>query len=285
MDALTNHSKVLFKQDNLLVLQTFAYDSLLPLAMNQPQKDSFGSFNLGLHVNDKPNKVLINRCKLMDMMNTFVKNDTSNQRFTIQQIHWLSQVHGNQVLQVNQKTPLCLEPCSADAITTTQSGVALAIMTADCVPVILHQESTGKIAAIHAGWKGLANGIIAKTVAEFADNRGEISAWIGACIGVKNYEVSQDVLHQLVNQSMQHFNFGITYAQLINKISKPHNNKDKAWLDIQLLARLQLQSLQCVVHNQHIDCSYDGLQYYSYRRKTHLNQPNTGRMAMLIVKN
>ncbi len=285
MDVLTNHSKILFKQDNLLVLQTLAYNNLLPLAMDQQETDSFGSFNLGLHVNDDSNKVLLNRCKLIGMMNTIAKDDVLNHTFNIKQIHWLTQVHGNKVLQLHQKDPLTLIPASADAMTTSQSGVALAIMTADCVPVILYQKSTGKIAAIHAGWKGLANGIIANTVAEFAADRGEISAWIGACISVKNYEVSQNILQQLAQQSMQHFNFAITYEQLINKISAPHPNKDKAWLNIQLLARLQLQSLQCVVYHQKIDCSYDESYFYSYRRKTHLNQPNTGRMAMLVVKN
>lgn len=281
--TLTDFANILFCDDDFVVLQTTAYDKQNPVEMNNEGKDSFGTFNLGLHVNDEPKQVIANRCHLLELLNQHMANDTDEK--LIQQIHWLNQVHGNTVVQIGEQS-VSMTPANADAMTTTEQGTALAIMTADCVPVVLFQPTTGQIAAIHAGWKGLVNGVIANTVQTFAkpDSTNPIYAWIGACISVDNYEVSQAVVQQLCAGSVQSFPFTQTAEELAQQISRPHTDADKAWLDIQKLAKLQLQLLGCEVKLANPPCSYADNQCYSYRRKTHKRQPNTGRMAMIVVR-
>lgn len=243
---------------------------------NQAQA-TYGGFNLGLHVEDNPAQVLANRALLLKRLNQWGK---------VKCIHWLSQVHGNTVIQTEQQ-PLSMQPSQADALLSTQAHQALAIMTADCVPICVWQQNTHKIAAIHAGWQGLANGVIAHTLSGFDINKGAIHAVIGACISQSNYEVSLVVVDQLA----------AALDTDIQAFVRPHQtDEQKAWLDLPRIASAQLQ--QAGVNKQHINqqttaplsatsawaCSYDDGRYYSYRRMSHRSEPQTGRMAMVIVR-
>lgn len=360
--------QIYYEDEHILVLQTLAMaidnqnnvDITQVLQTTQNQQtiqsqqehvNSFGDFNLGLHVNDDAKQVLQHRCQLLKQLNQHLITQKVNKKAThkliqhhsqstlcpVKQIYWLNQVHGNQVVDIEamnatklihldvDKTKLADKnsqpaqkmnpdfcPMSADAMTSCQTGNALAIMTADCVPIMLYQPNTGRIAAVHAGWQGLASGVIANTVKQFDANQldvgiagsGEkdgyrdadaqeqlplatdssIMAWIGACISVNNYEVGTDVLDKLLSGSLNHFKFQQNEVELATAISQPHQQAGKVWLNLPKMARMQLASLRVQVQNTQIPCSYKDLHYYSYRRKTHLQHANTGRMAMIIVR-
>ncbi|MBS9779267.1 MAG: laccase domain-containing protein, partial [Moraxellaceae bacterium] len=237
-------------------------------------ENPYGTFNLGLHVGDNPTQVLANRAKLLAELNQLTNH-------SIQNIHWLNQVHGDSLLDIdNLSANKQYQLQNADALTTRQQGQALAIMTADCVPIMLHCQQTGRIIAIHAGWQGLANGIVKKSIEKFSDEKWQ--AWIGACISVDNYEVSEEVLNKIVEGTLEHFDF--KKDKLIEQITKPHKDKKKAWINLPMLAKLQLAELGVQLMTEDIACSYADNHYYSHRQATHKQQKNTGRMAMLIVK-
>ena len=227
----------------------------------------------------------------------------------VEAIYWLNQIHSNQVIRVDatdQKAPhkLSLTPPSADALVTVAPHQALAVMTADCVPIVIYDPNSQQVAAIHAGWQGLANGVIFETYHELNKIKSTVTgdkplqAWIGACISQSCYEVSNDVVNKLL---LGCENAGMNRQDIEQQIVGKHEDSNKAWLDLPKLAQLQLNQLGIEVvapqaESSPLDalsetkgslalaCSYGDNSYYSYRRKTHLAEKNTGRMALLIVK-
>ncbi|HCV96996.1 Laccase domain protein YfiH [compost metagenome] len=114
--------------------------------------------------------------------------------------HWLRQVHGTSVLRVDAP-PLAqgvaVEP-TADAAVTSVPGVVLAILTADCLPVVLAARDGSEIAAAHAGWRGLADGMLEATVAAMHTPAAQVQAWLGPAAGPDHYEVGEDVFDAFV---------------------------------------------------------------------------------------
>ncbi|WLP93436.1 polyphenol oxidase family protein [Psychrobacter sp. M13] len=263
--------------------------------MLQTGQSSYGKLNLGLHVQDNAEVVLQNRMDLLGTINqqlelaqTALPNSTIKIP-AIKSLHWVNQVHGQKIHDIDASR-LSMQPLDADALVSRQSGVGLAIMTADCVPIVLYQPATHQIAAIHAGWQGLACGVI-KATAERFDNKSPIMAWVGVCISQENYEVGSEVADKLLagctdNQllsSAQLHNFTQLFCLKSDKEDRC-NSDDKLRLDLPKLAIAQLQALSITLLNESaIDCSYDDSRYYSYRRQTHLQQSMTGRMALIIV--
>lgn len=338
--------RLIAQRDDVSIFQTAAITKTtdnddgkaFTVSSQQLQKGqaSYGDFNLGLHVNDVSLPVLTNRMRLLSAVN----EQLSAQHLSLQQpfidnLHWVNQVHGKQVYDVDNSTDnvrhnvkLDMRPVDADAMISRQAGTALAIMTADCVPIVLYQPATQQIAAIHAGWQGLSCGVIKATIERF-DSSVPIIAWIGACISQANYEVGRQVLEKLVagctdNQlldsaTLNDFDDLFSCSALMQgEISKDSNSKhkagrddlhnsklhknidkvsnratlstadiaiDKVMLNLPKLAAAQLVHLGVQVANDTaIDCSYEDTSYYSYRRQTHLQQPATGRMALIIVR-
>lgn len=252
--------------------------------MLQTEQASYGELNLGLHVADNPAQVLDNRMRLLAAINQQL---ATQQRASIKRLHWVNQVHGKQIHDVDV-SPLSMRPVDADALVSQQAELGLAIMTADCVPIVLYQPASGQIAAIHAGWQGLACGII-KTTAERFESAGQIIAWIGVSISQAHYELGSQVRDKLLagciesnSLSTEHLdNFAALFSIPANSI----DGSDKIKLDLPKLAAYQLETLGiCVSNDSDIDCSYADPRYYSYRRQTHLQQPATGRMALIVVR-
>lgn len=218
------------------------------------QTYSFSHFNLGLHVGDDRKLVLKNRQQLL----TYLPEKS--------EVQWLEQVHGNHVVIVEKPT----ETMQADAVITRTPKLALAIMTADCLPILLSNKQGTEIAAIHAGWRSLASGIISETLLKMLSENDEIHAWLGPCISQNNFEVGIEVKHQFeqINQSL-------SKAFRINDKS-PHQNK---WLGgLQQIAQQQLieQGVVNIATNKH--CTFgENERYYSYRK-----EQLTGRMAAVI---
>ncbi|WP_199720461.1 peptidoglycan editing factor PgeF [Stagnimonas aquatica] len=148
----------------------------------------YRSLNLGGHVGDQPAAVVENRRRLL------------KQALLPREPAWLNQVHGLAVLR--------LEPCSeagqsADACWTDAAGVPCAVLSADCLPVLFCSRDGRHVAAAHAGWRGLAQGVLEATVAALPVEPAELLAWLGPAIGPEAFEVGEEVRAAFVAQSAE----------------------------------------------------------------------------------
>ena len=139
----------------------------------------FDAFNLGLRSGEAEEVVRANRALLARSLQL-----PSAPR-------WLHQVHGNRSLRLTEEL-LAGEP-EADAAFTAQSGIVLAILTADCLPVLICADDGAEIAAIHAGWRGLAGGVFESCISRLLTARERLLVWLGPAIGVASYEVGAEV--------------------------------------------------------------------------------------------
>lgn len=210
------------------------------------------SLNFGLHVKDNPAHVAQNRQLL-------------SQHLPSEPV-WLNQVHGVHV--VNAATASCVP--DADASFTTQKNVVCVTMTADCLPVLLCDNKGTAVAAIHAGWRSLCDGVIEATVKKMECNGANLMAWLGPAIGPQAFEIGGEVRAQFIAKDAQ------------SEVAfKPHGDK---WLaDIYTIARQRLNNLGVTQidggqENGQKFCTYtDQEQFFSFRR-----DGDTGRMATLI---
>ena len=178
----------------------------------------YDSLNLGDHVGDAPSAVAQNRARLA-------------QQLSGAQPVFMKQIHGSDVLMLDHTTPHGL---SFDAACTTQTNLACTVMVADCLPVLLVDTRGRAVAAAHAGWRGLAQGVLEKTAhAVSAAAHCEppaLRAWLGPCIGQPAFEVGQDVRNAFVSQHAQ--------AEVF---FKPRDASPGKWLaDLSGLARWRL---------------------------------------------
>lgn len=142
-------------------------------------KGAYASLNLGAHVGDDPAHVAENRKRLRSALGL-----PSEPR-------WLDQVHGTHVVECNRQEPD--SPPQADAAITRESGVVLAVMTADCLPVLLAARDGSVVGIAHAGWRGLAAGVIEATLAALRVESSNVIAWLGPAIDQAHYEVDRTV--------------------------------------------------------------------------------------------
>lgn len=173
---------------------------------------------------------------------------------------WLEQTHSNFVINAGQTTTLQ----QADASVCNEAGVVCAVLTADCLPLLICSTDGKQIAAIHAGWKGLLAGIITNTVNALATT--EVLVWLGPAIGVACFEVGAEVREMFVAKSTA---FAPAFTQ---------TNANKYLADIYQLARIELATLGIhAVYGGDFCTVTDQARFYSYRRDT-----QTGRLATLI---
>jgi len=206
----------------------------------------YGSNNVGDHVGDKASAVAINRANLP----------------AANHITWLKQVHGNHVVTLPSETT------EGDAAFTAQQGQCCAVMTADCVPILICDEAGTQVAAVHAGWKGLSLNIISKTIAHFSSPPTRLQAWVGPAICQQCYEVNEKLAD--------------TFAGFPNAIEKGKSD-DKFQLNLPLIAETQLRSLNIGQVVQSNLCTYcDADRFYSHRRATHQGKQATGRIVSVI---
>jgi polyphenol oxidase len=135
----------------------------------------YASLNLGDHVADNPEHVATNRQRLRDAAG--LPTDPI----------WLKQVHGCEVVEAGQAG------CEADAVYTDRPGVVCAVLTADCLPLLLCDRSGQAVCAVHAGWRGLAAGVIERAVSRFQVPAESLLAWLGPAIGPTAFEVGDEV--------------------------------------------------------------------------------------------
>ncbi len=150
----------------------------------------FDRCNLGLRSGDEPGVVMANRA-------------TVTAALVLPSVPcWLQQVHGREVVEVTA-APVPDEPV-ADAAVTREPGRPLAILTADCLPVLFCDVAGGVVGAAHAGWRGLAAGVLERTVAAMGEAPSRIVAWLGPCIGAPSYEVGAEVREAFLARDAGH---------------------------------------------------------------------------------
>ena len=210
--------------------------------------EPWASFNLASHVGDDLAAVIANRAQLRQSLPADPP--------------WLTQVHGT----------LCVDAArvqsgiEADASFTRQRGIVCAVLTADCLPVLLCDDNVSVVSAVHAGWRGLADGVIEASVAAMAVPGKQLMAWLGPAIGPAAFEVGADVRDAFLMHDMQ-------AAQAFTSIAA-----DKWLCDIYLLARQRLHALNIRRITSADFCTVRDIdRFYSFRR-----DGVTGRMASCI---
>lgn len=216
-------------------------------------RGDYQSMNPADHVNDDISLVRENRLLLQQQLGL-----SSSPA-------WLQQYHSSAIIDLDREQ----QQLRADGSTTSTADKVCVVMTADCLPVLLTDKHGSRVAALHAGWRGLAQGILEAGVARFPAN-AEILAWLGPAIGPEKFEVGEEVIEQLSIA-------GIPQQQWCRKAGNT-DNKDKWLVDLYQLARLRLQQAGVTEISGGGYCTFtDDQRFFSYRR-----QGECGRMASLI---
>lgn len=212
----------------------------------------YHSFNLGDHVGDDQSAVNFNRTLLVEQLQL--------PHFP----HFLKQIHSTQVIEL----PTEKDQFVADAAYTNQANQVCLVMTADCLPVLFSNQQGSEVAAAHAGWRGLCNGILENTVKKFHCPTNEIIAWLGPAISQPHFQVGEEVLQQFVAQDPKAEQAFIPDPQKCGKFLA----------DLYQLARLRLNKIGVQQFFGGEYCTFAQKEkFFSYRR-----EGQTGRMASLI---
>ncbi|MBZ4202016.1 MAG: peptidoglycan editing factor PgeF [Methylovulum sp.] len=224
--------------------------SATTLRLGGVSSSPYSALNLATHVDDDVKAVLQNRQRIKAHL------------MLPSEPLWLQQVHGNDVYLGTE----WLDSPLADAIVTAQKNRVCAVLTADCLPILVCTHSGEKIAAIHAGWRGLLKGIITNTIA--AMHTTNCMVWLGPAISVKHFEVGAEVRDAFIQKDAA---FASAFTE----------KKQQKWLaDIYAIAKVELQALGIFdIYGGDLCTFADAERFYSYRR-----DGQTGRMASLIWK-
>lgn len=211
----------------------------------------YAGLNLATHVGDDPGAVAENRRRLQQALGLPAAP------------LWLHQVHGTRVIVAQDRAGDT--PARADAAITRAAGQVLAVLTADCLPVVLATRDGGALGIAHAGWRGLVAGVLEATLQALAVPPGEVVAWIGPGIGAAQYEVD----------SVVHTAFAA--AAGAERAFVPARDAAHWYCDLAVLAQARLQALGvCAVQHSGCCTCADSTRFYSWRR-----DGETGRMATL----
>lgn len=216
----------------------------------------YASLNLGAHVQDDPIAVAKNR----QLLSPYLPSEPV----------WVNQVHGTEV--IDAATSTCLQ--TADASFSTKVNVVCVTMTADCLPVLLCDIKGRVVAAVHAGWRGLCDGVIEAAVQKMQVPADEVLVWLGPAIGPNAFEVGGDVREQFIakdSQSSQAF-----------KLLETSTSGDKWLANLYRIAQQRLNRIGVTaIYGAGVNedfCTYtDQARFFSFRRDN-----ITGRMASMI---
>jgi YfiH family protein len=186
---------------------------------------------------------------------------------------WLDQTHSTRCVRVEQATGDRL----ADAAVTTQRQFPLAILTADCLPIVICNQPGTEIAAIHAGWRGLAGGIIENTLQTMTSPPATCMAWIGPSICGQCYQTGTPVFEQFTARYPYAEPAFFTRHHPENSIDSLTTQPEHLYLDLAYMAELILLQAGLASVTQSKACTFESDAYYSYRKAA-----QTGRIATLI---
>ncbi|MGQ0429792.1 MAG: peptidoglycan editing factor PgeF [Gammaproteobacteria bacterium] len=210
--------------------------------------DAYASWNLATHVGDDPHAVAENRRRLCAAL--ALPSEPA----------WLSQLHGREVARLPGRLP-----AGADAAVAFEPGAVCVVLVADCLPVFLAGRDGDRVGIAHAGWRGLAAGVVEAIVAALESDPLHLVAWLGPCIGPRAFEVGPEVRAAFVAQdpaAAADFRPG---------------RAGKFMADLPALARRRLAAAGVTrVHGGNLCTHADAARFYSFRR-----DGETGRMAAL----
>ena len=208
------------------------------------------SFNLARHVGDSDEAVDANRGRLLELLR--LRSEPC----------WLEQVHGDRIIRADRFN----KDLHADGAISLAPGVVCAILTADCLPLLLCDRNGQFVAALHVGWRGFSRNIIARAIDLLPAEPAGLLAWIGPHISAPHYEVGRDVLSACLE----------TLPEAGSAFTPAGTNRWHA--DLGLLVRMQLQDIGVTGISDAGFCTFsDRQRFYSYRR-----DGKTGRNASLI---
>lgn len=216
----------------------------------------YATFNLAQHVNDRVRDVAANRARLVQRLGL--------------RVSWLSQVHGTGVIELAQALAA---PAAVDGASSRHRGVVCAVLTADCLPVLLCDKAGRRVAAVHGGWRGLARGILVSAVKRFESSPEDLLVYLGPAISQAQFEVGVDVLRDFERAQAQR-----NFSQPVHTAFRPSATADhKYHADLYALARSELRGLGVSRIYGGDYCTFADKRFYSHRR-----DGLTGRMASLI---
>ena len=211
----------------------------------------YASMNLGDHVNDDVALVKQNRQIIKEYLS--LPNDPV----------WLNQVHGVKVVSADEQSK---KKCIADGSYTSKPGVVCTVLTADCLPLFLSTIDGDRVAIVHAGWRGLADGIIEQGVNALDCSSDKVVAWAGPCIGPDSFEIGDEVRQELGGSDS-------AYKPSINT-----TRTNQKWLaSLYQLAAERLSNIGVENYTHSNVCTFKDKDYFSYRRTG-----QCGRMASFI---
>lgn len=219
--------------------------------------NSYASNNFAYHVGESETQVSINRSKL------------ASQHSSVNSWQWLNQIHSSIVINITGSSESLYD---ADALYTREKALALCVMTADCLPAIFTCKGGDQIAIAHAGWRGLAEGVLENTLAEFSCPVNEIRVWFGPAIAPCHFEVGQDVYEKFALSGIS--------PNVLSQVFRPSTD-DKYFADLYGLAqeKLNLLGVDDISGGEYCTvCDTD--KFYSYRR-----DGVTGRMVSFVYIN
>jgi len=220
-------------------------------------KPPFHSLNVGDHVGDNPSSVAANRALLKERSVAELE------------WQWLEQVHGIDVAAVSQAGP----KLKADALLSRSPNLVCCVQTADCLPLFVAAYEGGEVAVIHAGWKGLASGVIENTIASMSTPVSRLRVFLGPAIGPCHFEVGEEVKQFFLATAASPM-----LASLMEECFVASSNQGKLMADMYAIARLKLSSVGVENISGGNLCTHcDEDSFFSYRR-----DGVTGRMLSAI---
>ena len=229
--------------------------------LNGLSKKQFKSLNCSSSNNDNKKNVYINRLIAIKNLNL------NNKKLIL-----IKQTHSSKVIRITKNN--LDKDIEADGVITSLNDVVLGILTADCAPIIIYDNKKKFVCNLHSGWKGSLNNISQKAIRLFDKyqiKRKNLSAIVGPCLGVKNYEVDKDFQKKFIKKN-------IKYAKFFR-----YKNKKKSYFNLRALINYQLSELGLKkIYNINRDTYSSENLFFSHRRSTHKGEKTTGRLINLI---
>ena len=224
-------------------------------------KNIYTSLNCGLGSNDKQENVLNNLNIISEKMGISINN-----------LFLMNQTHSNKVVTINQENK-SIRRINGDALITQMEGVAISVLTADCVPILIYEKVNHIAACIHAGWRGALNGIIKNTLNGIINisKNNKIYVAVGPCIGVKNYEVGKDFYNEFIKEDKK------------NKIFFLKNKNNKFLFNLRKYVNFKIKEFNVEhVENIDFDTYTDKENFFSFRRSRQMGEKDYGRCISTI---
>jgi len=224
----------------------------------------YKSLNCGLGSGDKKENVLEN----LNIVSKKIGIKTDN-------LFTMNQTHSNKVVVINDANKH-IQKINSDALITNKKNIAISVLTADCVPILIYDETNEIIASVHAGWRGAVSGIIENTIKEIVkiSKNSKINVAIGPCINISNYEVGQEFYDKFIQVSQKNENYFLP------------KKKNKFLFDLRKYVNSKFEKLEVNhIENVGFDTFSEDEKFFSFRRSTLLGENDYGRCISVISLN